>query len=184
MNTKTKLLISGFIALSLVLSFVALKRTPVTVVQSPDGTSQVVGAVSPYSPVPELNIGGGRLVGANVPLATGTSTVCAIQSPTSTSTLVSAGIKFTLASTSAVIVDLAKNTTKFSTTTKIGTTYGVAASAQATIVASSTGSVAGDATIFAPSNWFVVRMVGATVTTGGDVNNAPTGSCNALWLVQ
>jgi hypothetical protein len=112
-------------------------------------------------------------------LPTASSTVCAIQSPNATSTLVGGTIRFTLASTSAVTVDLAKGTTQYATTTKIGSTYGIAASAQATIVASSTGSVAGDGTIFAPNNWFVVRINEYSNSSGA--GNAPTGKCQAIW---
>lgn len=112
-------------------------------------------------------------------LIQGSSTVCALQAPAATSTLVGGGVQFTLASTTAVSLDLAKGTTQYATSTKIGSTYTVGASAQATIVASTTGSVAGDGTIFAPSQWFVVRFNSLSASSGA--GNAPTGNCHAVW---
>lgn len=156
---------------------------PVVNVNVPKQEAPKLGSVaSPDLPTPWFSFGGvSQWAGRMESLIQGSSTVCAIQAPASTSTLDHASIKFALATTSAVIVDIAKNSTKYSTTTKIGTTYNIPASAQATIVASTTGSVAGDATIFEPNYWLVIRMVGATVTSGGDVNNAPVGVCNARW---
>jgi len=170
-----KLLVLG-VLVAIVLGGVALAKDKTVVVENPEQ----LGAVMPYYPIPELNLGGLRLVGLEKALATGSSTVCAIQSPSATSTLVSAGVKFTLASTSAVTVDLSKGTTQYATSTLIGTTYSVAASAQATIVASSTGSVAGDGTIFAPSQWFVARINEFSAASGAP--NASTGRCWANWV--
>jgi hypothetical protein len=169
----------GGVVVAILLGVVGIaKDTKVvqTVVEK-DGVQ--VGAVTPFSPTPELNLGGLRLVGLKKPLATGTSTVCAIQSPTATSTLLTGGVQFTLASTSAVTFELSKGTTQFATSTRIGTLYGVGASAQATIVASSTGSVAGDGTIFAPSTWFIGKFLDVNNGTG----NASTGQCWATWAV-
>lgn len=137
------------------------------------------GGVMPFLPTQELNLGGLRLVGKEKALATGTSTVCAIQSPSATSTLLSGGVKFTLASTSAVTVDLAKGNGQYATTTSIGSAYGVGASAQATIVASTTGSTAGEAGIFAPNKWFVAKFGSYADGTG----NVSTGRCWAVWAV-
>lgn len=135
-------------------------------------------ATSPDISSPYISFGNHPLWANHVTsLIQASSTVCSLQSPAATSTLISAGIQFTLASSSAVIVDLAKSASPAATTTKIGTTYTVGASNQATIVASSTGSVAGDATIFAPNTYFVVKMDGGV----GSANNAPIGSCYALW---
>jgi len=173
-----KFLVGG-VVVALILGVLGIfkgEKVP-TVIQQKDGTT--VGAVSPYSPTPELNLGGLRLVGLKKSLATGTSTVCAIQSPTATSTLISAGVNFTLASTSATLVDLAKGTTQYATTTRIGTAYGIVASAQATIVASTTGSAAGEAGIFAPNTWFIVKYS----DNNSGVGNASTGSCWATWAV-
>jgi hypothetical protein len=165
---------AGLLALSLLMSgWVMFHRE--LVVKSED-----LGASSgPFSPnATNLNLGGVNIKGKAMSLATGTSTVCAIQSPAATSTLLSAGVRFKLASTSATVVDFGKSSTRYSTTTRIGSAYAVAASAQATIVASSTGSVAGDATIFAPNQWFVAKYS----DNGNGVGNASTGSCYATFV--
>lgn len=164
------------VGLSLLLSgYTLFNRELVVKTDDPDFGS----IVGPYSVTPSVNFNGMRIVGKAQSLATGTSTVCAIISPTSTSTLLSAGVKFDLASTAAVVVDLAKGTTQYATSTRIGTIYSMAASAQATIVASSTGSVAGDATIFGPSTYFVVKYQDANNGTG----NASTGKCWASFVI-
>jgi hypothetical protein len=162
-------------------------KAPVVNVAAPNVTvrvpesspAPVLGGALADIPSPYFTFGGVREWARRNTLAQATSTVCAIQSPVATSTLVGASIRFDLASTSAVSVDLAKGTTQYATTTKIGTTYSIAASAQATIVASSTGSVAGDATIFAPSTWFLVRINELSSSSGA--GNAPTGICQAVF---
>lgn len=169
-------IIGAVAVLALILGgYGALKTDTVT---SPDGKTEF-GAVFPYSPTPEVNLGGMRLVGAKKSLATGTSTVCAIQSPSSTSTLISAATEFNLASTSAVVFEFSKSTNQYSTSTRIGSLYGIAGSARATVVASTTGSVAGDATIFAPNTW----LVGKYYDVNNGVGNASTGQCQVMWAV-
>lgn len=177
MNMKNSILTALVVLALVVVGVVSSKgKTVEKIVEKQTGA-----LTGPDIPSPYLSFGDVKVYAASTRnLIQGSSTVCALQAPAATSTLRSAGIRFDLATTSAVIVDLAKDTTQYSTTTKIGTTYNIAASKQATIIASSTGSVAGDATIFAPNNWFVVRMVGATV---GATLNAPTGVCNATWEV-
>ena len=106
-----------------------------------------------------------------------TTTVLALRSPLSaTSTLDSFVCNFAVSSTTASTVHIAKATTAFATTTNINT-YAIGADAQATIVASTTGSVAGDATIFAPGTYAVVGM------TGGAGTFSPTGGCSAEFIV-
>ena len=156
---------------------------PIVNVNVPKQTSTVLGSVaSPDIMSKWFSFGGVRQwAGKLEALATASSTVCAIQGPAATSTLGHGSVRFTLASTSAISVDLAKGTTQYATTTKIGSTYGIAASAQATIVASSTGSVAGNGTIFAPNDWFVVRFNEYSNSSGA--GNAPTGVCEAQWTI-
>jgi peptidoglycan hydrolase-like protein with peptidoglycan-binding domain len=115
-----------------------------------------------------------------VGLTQASTTICAMRSPTSTSTLEHGSVQFKVGSTSAMYVELAKSTTAFATTTRIGSPYVVAANAQASIVASTTGSVAGDATIFAPNTYFVVKAGFATVPS---TPTAPVGSCESVFTV-
>lgn len=105
---------------------------------------------------------------------TATTTVCSLQAPSATSTLTNAAVTFDVSSTTASVVTLAKATTAFATTTQIGLSYTIEANAEATIMAS-TSPAAGDALIFAPSEWFVVGM------QNGVGNFSPSGDCWASW---
>jgi hypothetical protein len=112
----------------------------------------------------------------NVTLTQNASTTCSLQSPAATSTLVSGGIRFATASSSALLVEIGRSSSPNATTTLIGTAYTVGAGAQATIVASSSPA-AGDAVVFSPNTYFNVK-IGA-----GSTGSLPVGSCHAVWEV-
>lgn len=119
---------------------------------------------------------GVRLWPTGRPLATATTTVCAIQSPNATSTLRWAGVKLDVSSTTASTITLAKSATAFATTTQIGETVAVAANAQAFVLATTTtAQVIAQTTVFAPSQWLVVSM------TGGAGTFSPSGACQATF---
>lgn len=126
----------------------------------------------------ESNGGLFTTVGRVTALTQATTTVCAIQSPNATSTLTMGSILFTVSSTTASTVTMAKATTAFATTTSLGSAA-VAANAQATLIASSTplGSTADGSTVFSPNNWFVVSMAGGTGSF------SPTGVCTVEFQV-
>lgn len=169
---KDKLVVLG-VVVALILGGVALTKEKTITIDKNTDPKELAGVFS-YLPTPEINLGGLRLVGMEKALATGTSTVCAIQSPSATSTLVSAGVRFGLASTSAVSFDLTNASTQYASSTKqIGTHNYIGASYQAMIVASTTDN---DAT-FAPSQWFVAKFYDAN----NGVGNASTGRCWATW---
>lgn len=114
----------------------------------------------------------------NAALNTATTTVCAIQSPNATSTLISGYIQENVSSTTASTLTIAKASTAFATTTLINT-VSVAAGASAVGIAASTTLSALEQTnrTFAPSQWIVVGQAGGTGTF------SPTGVCGAQWLV-
>lgn len=132
---------------------------------------------SPYFSVGGLAIWAQRTTS----LIQASTTVCSIQSPAATSSLLFAGIEFDVASTSATYVELARATTPYATTTRIGSPYVIGANAQANIVASTTGSVAGDATIFPPNTYFNVKASWATAATALTV---PRGSCQSIFVAM
>ena len=169
MNTGTKLVISAFVALSLVMSVLALNK-PVP--------APVVGAVSgPILMSNYFGFGGLTMWGAQTSsLKQATTTVCALQSPAATSTLMYGSIKLNVSSTTASTVTLAKATSAFATTTSLGSAS-VAANGQATVVSLRTAA-GGDALAetFAPSTWFVVGMAGGTGSF------SPSGTCQAVWI--
>lgn len=167
------LLITAGTALVVALAAVTFMSPTETETQKPVGAVSSPDIISPYYTVGGVPVWKQRTDS----LIQASTTVCSLQSPAATSTLLTAGIRFALASSSAMVVDLARSSSPAATTTKIGTTYNIAAGAQATIIASSTGSVAGDATIFPPNTYFVVKMDTGT----GATFNAPTGTCEAVW---
>lgn len=111
---------------------------------------------------------------------TATTTVCSLQSPNATSSLLlngGTGATWSVGSTSAWTATFARATTAFATTTQIGETVAVAAGAQATIVASSTAlQAAANAPVFAPNTWLNISMSGGTGTF------SPTGNCWATFV--
>jgi len=117
-----------------------------------------------------------------VALKSATTTVCAIQSPAATSTLVSATVKITTSTTTATDWTLAKAATAYATTTPLNL-LNTGASVQGTLAASSTpltaaGAVNGN--VFAPSQWLVL---GANPGQVGVDNLAPVGICQATFEV-
>lgn len=141
---------------------------------------QQFGSVaSPDIQSPYFSFGGVRFWGAHTEsLAAATTTVCALQSPVATSTLLSASIRFVVSSTTASTVTLAKATTAYATTTKL-VEVALAAGAQGTVVASTTpsGGATNDGTnVFSPNTYLVVGMAGGTGTF------TPTGTCQAVWI--
>jgi len=122
--------------------------------------------------------------------STATTTVCAIQSPNATSTLITSGagasgVRFNVSTTSHSLVTIAKATTAFATTTLLGSQVNVATSSKDTLLASTTASqFAAEAHIFAPLEWLVVGMQASPI---GDPNAqgtySPTGICQAVFEV-
>jgi hypothetical protein len=155
---------------------------PVVNVNVPRQETRLGSVSSPDIQSPYFSVGGLPIWAQRTnSLTQASTTVCSIQSPAATSSLLFAGIEFDVASTSATYVELARATTPYATTTRIGSTYTIAANAQANIVASTTGSVAGDATIFPPNSYFNVKVSWATAATSASV---PRGSCGVMWAAM
>lgn len=169
--------------LILALAGVAVIATCYLMVTKPDPAPQrPVGAVSsPEIQSPYIRFGGVLQWAQHTDdLLQATTTLCALQAPASTSTLLVGGIKLTQASsTNAVVVDIAKATGPNSTTTLLGQATAVAAGAGGTILASTTGMGTNNPSyVFGPNTWLVIAMKGGL---GGVTNSAPTGSCSAIW---
>jgi hypothetical protein len=131
------------------------------------------GVASPDIMSPYFSFGGVKLWAAKQEMGQATTTICAMQSPSATSTLLNATLAFEVASTTASKVTIAKATTAFATTTAVGDQINIAASAQKFIVASSTQTA--DNMVFAPGTWLVVGMQGGVGTM------SPVGTCEAIW---
>ncbi len=105
----------------------------------------------------------------------GTSTICAILSPTATSTLVRGSVSLSTGATTTADYNFAKTSDRFASTTRIGSIYSNLANTGVDLMASSTGT---EAEVFPPSNYFIVKV--------GGVGNSfsPVGNCNATFEIQ
>lgn len=120
--------------------------------------------------------GGVETIGSRVTsLNQGTSTVCSILSPAATSTLAMGSVEFTVSSTTASTVTLARAATAAASTTFLASAS-VATSSQADIYAVATSS-SNSAYTFPPSTYFNVSMQG--VANSGSFS--PTGVCTAVF---
>ena len=178
MNSK---LIAGGVVLALVLSLVAVfKAGPGPAGRDgKDGLGAIPGVEVSG---PSWSVNGVRSEYASSRLRQATTTVCALRSPSATSTLMHASITLDTSSTTATTVTLAKATTAYATTTLV-TSAAVNANAQATIIATSTANTVSalgtiNTRVFAPNNYLVVGM------QGGVGSFSPVGSCNAEWRVD
>lgn len=160
------IIIAGLMALFLTAAVYEVNQKPVT-------QPQKVGSLSgPDISSPYISVNGLQTWSQNIPMVQGASTTCLYQTPNSTTTLSALSYRFTLASTSAAQVEMGKSSGPDATTTLFGTTYTVAAGAQATVEASSTAGAAGDLMILAPSSWIAVKIA------GGALGSLPVGSCD------
>lgn len=134
---------------------------------------QKVGSVSsPDISSPYISVNNLQTWSASYQMTQGASTTCQFQTPPATTTLTVFSYRFGLASSTAAQVEMGKSSGPNATTTLFGTTFTVAAGAQATVEASSTAGLAGDSMILAPSSWLAVKLA------GGGVGSVPTGSCD------
>lgn len=179
MNTK---LVTGIAVVALALgAYGAIFSPTKTVVQNMPTVSAVS---SPIIQSEYFGFGGIVQYAYNQTMKTGTTTVCAIQAPVATSTLVRSTALATVSSTTASTVTFAKATTAFATTTVLATTS-VPANAQFSLLAATTTPVADTAAgrltitdrVFAPNAWLNVSMEGGAGTF------SPTGNCTAVFQV-
>ena len=151
---------------------------------------QTLGAVSsPDIMSPYFSFGGVRQWAAHTDnLNHASTTICSMQSPAATSTLVFGSVKLTTGTTTAIALEMAKDTSYAATTTRIS--YDVLASgAQTTMVAfvaSTTGAYGANGQahtadeldmVFAPNTYLNVKYGGAAGAL-----NVLVGSCNAVWV--
>lgn len=160
-------LIGGVAALALIIAGFAVAK-PAQVVER---TIQAGAVSSPDIMSPYFSFGGVKhWAGRTDSLTQATTTVCAIQSPTATSTIAWASALFTVSSTSATTVTLATSTTPYATTTLL-TSTSIAANAQGYINFQGASS-----NVMAPNTWVVVGMA------GGTGNFSPTGTCQVEFM--
>lgn len=160
-------LIGGVAVLALVVAGIAVFK-PAQVVEK---TIQTGAVSSPDILSPYFSFGGVKHWAARTDsLTQATTTVCALQSPVATSSLVRASITFQVSSTTATTVTFATSTSAFATTTLL-ISNGLAANSSGYV-----NFAGASANVMAPNTWFVVGMA------GGNGNFSPTGTCQATWV--
>ena len=139
----------------------------------------LTGPVIPYT---YFSFGGVRKFAGTQTLNQSSTTICSIQSPAATSTLVSALAKITAGTTTSIQLEFGKSTLNAATTTSLGK-YIFASLQKGTISASTTpngvingGGIDADY-VFAPSTYLNLKYGGAVI---GSLN-VLVGSCNATW---
>ena len=172
MGKLTNIVIAAVVALVVAFGAVVMfKQEPIP----------ALGGVNPDIPSAYLKWGSGggvRVYPASQSFKVATTTLCSFQSPSATSTLIAAGVKVTLASTSATTLNISKSANITASTTAIGSAYAIGAGVPAFIQAS-TSPAAGAVTVFAPNTYLNVTLTGGDI--GGLVGLAPTGVCHATF---
>lgn len=135
------------------------------------------GSDSPIKPYRYQEIGGVREWFHRAKPAQATYTLCSFQSPAATSTLKSAGISLTTATSSAYTIYIAKAATATATTTLLSSAVAYAAGAQSTTIASTSPSAA-QAEVFAPLQYLNFAINPGNTGTAG---LAPVGACQAVF---
>lgn len=160
----------GGVVVALVLSFLSFTKPGQVVVKE----VQKFGGTSPDITSPYINVGGiSSWFAQTQSLTQASTTLCALQSPAATSTLVIATLHMNVATTGgATNLVFAKSATAFATTTAItAMNTSVGSGAEANAVASSS-------MIFSPNQFLVVSQ------SGGSLNStfSETGVCQAQWM--
>lgn len=152
-----------------------------------NGVNQLGAVSSPDINSPYFSFGGVRQwAGHTDTLNQASTTICSLQSPAATSTLRFADVKLTTGTTTAIALEMAKDTTPSATTTRLG--YIVLGSGdRVTLIAGVASTTSFSASgvshtkddsdlIFAPNTYLNVKYGAALGAL-----NVLVGSCNAIW---
>ena len=115
----------------------------------------------------------------------GSTTPCALQSPSATSTLIGGSFQVSTPTSTAATLTIAKAATAFATTTVLADNVSLAANAQITLLASTTGQNGNPSdtrVIFGPNQWIVFGAKGAP-GAAGLAGFQFGGACTARWQV-
>ena len=176
----------GLVVVALVLGVYNTLTTPSEVTKTIIQKESVGAASGPILPYPYFGFGGVVRYAGSTSLNQASTTLCAIQSPAATSTLISGNVILTTGTTTAISLEVAKSSNPSATTTRLG--YQVLASnAQVTLAAvtSSTTATGGSSGstftvepdyIFAPNTYFTAKYGGAAGSA-----NVLVGRCNATF---
>lgn len=109
------------------------------------------------------------------------TTVCALQAPSATSTLVSGEVRFNTGSSTALNVGFGKGTTKFATSTALNAAN-LTGGAQGTLAAQDPeGASFDEDNVFGPDEWLLVQAFGGITAGDSGTGFTPSGVCQATW---
>src|SRR3990167_2754749 len=166
-------------ALSLLVAGLALLASLGALALKPEAPKPPLGAI-PGSSLegPEFSVAGVTLFSKSDSLNRSSTSLCALRSPSATSTLRFGSVTLTTGTTTGIAIELGKGNQFDATTTSLG--YAVLASLQrATLTASTTSSGVDLTNVFSPNQYLVAKYGGALGT-----QNVLVGSCKAEWLVN
>lgn len=209
MNKITNIIIGTVAVVALVLGGIEVTKTPdktlgaqgATGPQGPRGEQGIQGPVGPRGPqgpagvsapklgalsgpdlpYPYIGVGGVQTYSAKTALITASTTVCAIQGPSSTSSIEYSGVQITTATSTATTWTFAQSTDRFlGSTTPIVASFPLASGAQGSFAfhASTTQSVATGG-ILSPNSWVVWTVAGTSISDATKLN----GTCSAQFKV-
>lgn len=140
--------------------------------------SQKFGAIiGPILYFPFFNHNGVYTFSYKVGLSSATNTVCAIRSPEATSTLKHGSITLSTSTPVASIVEIAKATTPYATTTRLGSLTLGAGNYGSLLATTTLDNAATPNLVFSPLSWLVVNV-------GAKYGGVPNGHCEAVWIVM
>jgi hypothetical protein len=184
MNKLQNWLIGGLIVEFIALGIFVVSR-PKPVITERDIPRDNLGALTgPEIPYDYFSFGGVRRFAGHMDFNTASTTLCSIKSPAATSTLIFASAQVSQATNTAIVIDFAKSSIMDATTTKLGTTFSLAANLKSSLIfASSTDSrVLSDIQlnqIFGPNTRFNVKFGGGAGPSTG--THGIGGTCNATF---
>lgn len=145
---------------------------------------QVVGSVaSPDIQSPYFSVGGQRFWASHPTINQASTTLCAIQSPVATSTLIHAGVSATTGTTTVLAVEIGKDKVDpTATTTRLSWANTTSGSKWTITYASTTVISSGTITpdqdnVFGPSQWLVFKAGGYAGSA-----NVLVGQCSAVFV--
>ena len=178
MNSKQTLFVAVGLLLSLGMAFVAVSR-PAQVVKEVSNPVNFGAVSGPDITFNDISIGGINYKYVRQPLRTATSTPCSIPTPSATSTVVSAGVKITTASSTATTWHLAGATTAFATTTNLFT-YSLGSGAFGNLVYTGTTTGVDTKNEVAPATFLVWGAAGFLPADTTKLN----GFCQAVFRIN
>ena len=166
-----------------------VKETVVKEVVNSGLAERLVGAIpGPDLLNPWFSVNGVAVFPVSASLTTASTTLCRIRNPVgATSTLISASVTFTTASSAALQIGIARttNSLSYATTTAIGTDFRIVGGVNPTVVAST--SPTGSAIVFDPTDYLVINAIAPdqyrTLITSA-TGLAPVGRCKATFLAN